>query len=100
MYTGNRITHFTWHTHGQSTYELPVKESLVCGPLTDEHIVSQTKKEPPGVPSAQPQTQQYQAAQGLPPAQTLKRRLPPSVPTYHPGKSKYRLSIWLIPTSR
>ena len=72
--------------HGQSTYELPGKESLVCGPPTNEHSLSQIKNENPGVPSAQPQTQQCQLAQIFSPAQTLKRRLPPSVPPAQPGK--------------
>jgi hypothetical protein len=38
MYTGNRITHLTWHARGQSTYQLPVKESLVRGPLCKKEV--------------------------------------------------------------
>ena len=84
--------HFTWHAHGQSTYELPVEESLVCGPPTNEHSVSGTKKENLGVPSAQPQTQQCQAAQSLSPAWTLKRKVPQSVPPAQQGKLKFSVS--------
>ena len=36
MYTGNRIIHFTWHAHGQSKYQHPVKESFVCGETSQD----------------------------------------------------------------
>ena len=38
MYTGNRIIHFTWHAHGQSKYQHPVKESFVCGPPAAKQV--------------------------------------------------------------
>ena len=39
---GNIIIHFTWHACGQSRYQLPVKESLVCGPSTDKQVKNQS----------------------------------------------------------
>ena len=56
---------------------------------SDELSVSQIKKENPGVPSAQPQTQQFEAAQSLSPAQTLNRNVPLSLPPTKPDKSKF-----------
>ena len=73
-------------------YDLPVKESLVCGPPIYAHNVSQIKKENPGVQSAQPQTQQFEAAQSLSPAQNLNINVPLSVPPTKPDKLKFSAS--------
>ena len=40
-----QITHFIWHAHDQSKYPLPVKESHVCGSLTEK----QAKTSPVGL---------------------------------------------------
>ena len=103
MYTGNRITPFTWNARGQSTYQLPVKESLVCVSPTIKQLsqcvtyirrkpqvchqlslqlrqAKQPIRVPPPPPqnlsTAQPPTQTSLAAQSGSPAKFQTRNLP------------------------
>ena len=57
--------HGMHNANDRGTYQLPVKESLVCGPLTKKQLSQcvidiTPQKETQGVPSAQQQSQQRQ----------------------------------------
>ena len=91
-----KITHFSWHANGLRTYQLAVKESLVCGPPTKKHVTDMTlgppRRKTTCVPPVQPQTQQCQAAQSVSPAQTQIRKLIQSMSPAQLVKSKLTVS--------